>query len=99
MGQTLKGYANYGVLAQEKKVVFTGGNPHCHATVSDKIEIIVPDGFSVSENAFGTILINTPDGITYEVNEILNTRENEPVMSWFDGKKEHRVKCQWREIS
>lgn len=95
----IEAYANYGVLAQEKRVIFTGGSPHCHATLSDKIEIIVPDGFSVSENAFGETLINTPDGITYRIDEILSTHGNEPIMGWFDGKKEHRVKCQWREIS
>lgn len=96
--KTFKGYINYGVLGSEKKKIFTAENPHYNAIVSDKIEITVPEDFWVGENDMGELLIETPDGTQYLAKKIIGSYDGEPVLEWLDGKKEHRVKCQWREI-
>ena len=61
----IKGYANYGVLAHEKQTIFTVAAPHPRTKVAEKVEITIPDGWEVSENATGEKLIGTPDGKTY----------------------------------
>ena len=35
----IKGYANYGVLAHEKQVIFTATSKHPHADVSEEVEM------------------------------------------------------------
>lgn len=59
----INGYANYGVLAHEKQIRFTISAPHPHATVSDRVEITIPDGWEVAENNFGDVLIISPDDV------------------------------------
>lgn len=95
---TIKGYANYGVLAHEYQVKFTVGGPHCHAKVSEEVEITLPEGFTAHINDFGITFIEIPDGTTYTTDEILSSFGGVPVMAWYDGQKNHRVKCSFKEI-
>lgn len=95
---TIKGYANYGVLAHEKQTIFTVANEHGSATVSDKIEITIPDGWSISENQMGDLLINSPEGQTYLASEIVGSWGDNPVLRWHNGEKERRVKMEWRAL-
>lgn len=39
----IKGYANYGVLAHEKQVIFTATSKHPHADVSEEVEMELPE--------------------------------------------------------
>lgn len=87
---TINGYANYGVLAHEKQVIFTVSAPHCHATVSDRVVITIPDDWEVAENNFGDVLIISPDGVSYLGDDIISSYGDKPVLSWFDGS-EHRI--------
>lgn len=95
---TIKGFSNYGVFAREKQTIFTIASAHVYAKVSENVEITLPDGWSTSKNVFGQLLIDTPDGITYVADEIISSYGDEPVLSWYDGKKRNRIKLEWREI-
>lgn len=94
----IKGYANYGVLAHEKQTIFTISSPHHHASVSEEIVISVPDGWEVSENASGNILIDTPQCETYMADEIISSRSDAPVLSWYDGKKSSSIPLEWENV-
>lgn len=94
----LTGYANYGVLAHEKQIIFTVDNKHPHAAVSDKIEMIIPDDFAVSASVSGDILIDTPDGTTYSPKDIISSWGDKPALIWFDGERNHRQTLEWEKI-
>lgn len=94
---TVRGYANYGVLAHEKQIIFTAGRPHAQATTSDEVEITLPDGWSAEENKIGGLMICGPAG-DYLADEILSSWGDAPVLSWFDGESSHRVELQWRSL-
>lgn len=94
----LKAYANYGVLAHEKKTVYTIGAPTETATHNEEVGIILPEGFEVDENVAGGQLITVPGGETYLANEIFYSSNGRPELSWYDsGQRVHRVKCQVAE--
>lgn len=93
----IKAYKNYGVLAHEKAPTYTVGMPDSTAVLSEEVVINIPEGFSVSENAAGEKLIDTPDGITYLVSEMISQQNGEPALSWYDGKR-HWVKCTYQEV-
>ena len=75
MKNTIEIYCNYGVLAAEKRHVYTYGGQHMHATCSDKMTVIVPDGWELFENVMGTLMVEAPWGWTYEINEVLPGHE------------------------
>lgn len=96
---TLKAYANYGVLAHEKKTLYTIGGSAETATYSEEVEVILPEGFEVDENVAGGQLITVPGGETYLANEIFYSSNGCPELSWYDSEqKVHRVKCQVVDI-
>lgn len=86
----LKIYANYGVLAHEKQAVYSAV-PCSTAVLSEEMEIMIPDGFTASENIMGDWLINTPDGFTLHMGDILASKDGAPAFSWYDGKKFHLI--------
>ena len=94
---TIKGFANYGVLAHDKQTIFTISEKHPHATVSEEIEITLPDKWEVSRNEFEELLIDTPEGKTYMADEIISSWEDEPVLSWYD-EENHRITLEWKTI-
>ena len=93
--EKIKIYANYGVLAHEKQTIYTYGAEHPHATYSETMEVEIPEGFEVSESVTGKPLI-TPPGCdyTYEINEILSHRADEPIFLWVDQDK----KTHWKKL-
>lgn len=95
---TIKGYANYGVLAHEKRTIFTVSTPDATATVNEEIEITLPDGWEASENNFGETLINTPEGETYIASDIISSWGDNPALSWYDGSNSHRITLEWRSL-
>lgn len=96
--ETIKGYANYGVLSHEKQTIFTAGEKNTYAKVSEEIEITLPDGWTGSENQMGETLITSPNGEVYKANEILSSWGDNPVLSWYDGKTNHRITLEWKTI-
>lgn len=93
------GFANYGVLAHEKQVIFTALQPAGTATHSEKIEIELPEGFDCGYNAMQELVITAPNGQNYTANEILRSYGDNPVMVWYEGSKERRTKCKFKEIA
>lgn len=98
MGKTFKVYKNYGCLAAEKRVIYTAENPQPTATVSDEIEVTVPDGWKLDENEFGSLVVTAPWGWTYTPNELLQGNEN-PYFAGIDkDRNEFRIKLDWHQI-
>ena len=73
--KTIEIYCNYGVLAAEKRNVYTFGAEHPHATCSDKMTVAVPDGWEVFQNQMGQTMVTAPWGWNYEINEVLQGNE------------------------
>lgn len=89
--QTINIYKNYGVLAAEKRTVYTFGVEHPHATCSDKMTVIVPDGWEVYKNQIGQTMVTAPWGWDYEINEILQGNEKPCFYAMDKDMKGHRV--------
>lgn len=64
-------YCNYGVLAAEKRSVYTFGAEHLHATCSDKMTVVVPEGWELYQNEMGRAMVTAPWGWDYDINEVL----------------------------
>ena len=58
--QKIEIYCNYGVLAAEKRNVYTYGGEHQHATCSDRMTVIVPDEWKLYKNTFGATMVESP---------------------------------------
>ena len=84
-------YENYGVLAAEKRSVYTFGGPHSTAVTWEKLRVQVPDGWEAFENEAGDTIITAPWGWCYTVNELL-IGDKAPEFSAVDDKqKVHRI--------
>ncbi len=60
---TIDIYCNYGVLAAEKRNVYTFGAPHYTATCSDKMTVAIPNGWKIIPQSGGTDIGNVPLGM------------------------------------
>ena len=69
--KTIEIYCNYGVLAAEKRNVYTFGAEHPHATCSDRMTVVVPDGWELYQNQMGQTMVTAPWGWDYDINEVL----------------------------
>ena len=69
--KTIEIYCNYGVLAAEKRNIYTFGAEHPHATCSDKMTVVVPDGWELYQNQMGQTMVTAPWGWNYDINEVL----------------------------
>lgn len=68
---TIEIYRNYGVLAAEKRNVYTFVAEHPHATCSDKMTVVIPEGWKIHQNQAGQTMITAPWGWEYDINEVL----------------------------
>lgn len=82
--KTIELYVNYGVLSAEYQHIYTYGNPHMQAKVSEKIEVVIPSTWELSENQFGELLITAPWGTAYRPHELLKSIDNEPYFQGCD---------------
>lgn len=82
--KTIEKYCNYGVLASEKRKIYSFGGEHPHAKCSDKITVIVPDGWTVYENQFGSTMVSSPWGWDYQINDVLKDKKGRPVFQALD---------------
>lgn len=89
--KTIEIYKNYGVLAAEKRNVYTFGAPHATATCSDKITVVVPEGWTIYQNQSGQTMVTAPWGWDYEINEVLHGNEKPCFYALDKNMKGHRV--------
>ena len=89
--QTIEIYANYGVLTAEKRTVYTYGAEHPYATCSDKMTVVVPEGWELFQNYAGQTMISAPWGWNYDISEILRGDEHPCFYALDSGMKAHRV--------
>lgn len=86
-------YCNYGVLGAEKRNVYTYGSSHFHATCSDRMQVELPENpwFSLYENQFGELMVESSWGWRYDINDVLQGDEKPCFYAIGDDKKGHRV--------
>lgn len=90
---TFTAFKNYGVLAAEKKIVWTAGSEHFRATCSDKVTVKIPEGWELFETSTG-LMVEAPWGWIYELNEIMAGNENPLFIVLDKDGKEHRIKLE-----
>lgn len=83
-----KFYESYGMLAHEKRPVYSDTIPATDAY--NVITVEIPDEYPLSENEAGETLIDI-DGSTYLLREVLSNRGDAPALKWFDGKTHRYV--------
>lgn len=86
----IKIYCNYGVLAAEKRNVYTYGAPEATATCWDEITVEIPEGWETCENNAGDLMVTAPWGWSYKINEVLQGDEKPCFYALDDGMKGHR---------
>lgn len=86
-------YCNYGVLAAEKQNVYTYGSPHSTAACSDEMSVKLPenDVFTLYENTFGELMVESKWGFQYEINEVLQGNKTPCFYAIDNNGKGHRV--------
>lgn len=89
--KTIEIYCNYGVLAAEKRNVYTFGNHHSNATCWDKIKVEIPTGWEPYENQMGQTMVTAPWGWNYEINEVLGGNEKPCFYAKDKSGKGHRT--------
>ena len=81
----INGFANYGVLANEKQPVFTIGDIPADCAVSDRVEFDIPDGWDIFEGATGDTVLENKNGDRWIANQVLESIHGEPYLSGVDG--------------
>lgn len=95
----IKGYANYGVLNHEKKILFTIGDVPTDCVVSERVEYTIPDDWEISENEFGTILLTAPWGCTYCGNDVITSKNDNPYLTAYDtNSKLFQIPLKWSKL-
>ncbi|MDL2325328.1 hypothetical protein LJC61_09360 [Ruminococcaceae bacterium OttesenSCG-928-A16] len=87
MGKTLKVFANYGVLAKEKRTVYTVYAPHEGTTGSEGMTVELPEGWDWYENTAGQTVLTTPWGAPYMPNEVIGGNKFPSFIAYEDGKR------------
>lgn len=91
--RSFKIYRNYGVLSAEKRNTYTYGCEHFRATCSDEIEVnlLKNPWFSIYENGFGDLMVETSWGWRYNVNDVLQGDEKPCFYAIDKDGNGHRV--------
>lgn len=82
----IKVFASYGVLAHEKKPFYSVGAPA--GDIYDEITVKIP--YPTWSNPMGDLGV-TIDGVDYLMSQVLTNHGDEPALTWFDGRRKHRV--------
>lgn len=88
--KTIEIYCNYGVLAAEKRNIYTFGAEHPHATCSDKMTVVVPDEWELCQNQSGQTMVTAPWGWNYDINEVLSGAAH-PYFRAYDKNMQTRL--------
>lgn len=86
---TMKIYASYGVLAHEKRPVYTVEAPA--GDICDELTVELPEGWELAENEAGAPLLTMPTGETYLARELLTNRGDAPALRWYGGHQHHII--------
>ena len=70
-------YANYGMLAAEKRCIYT--TAETDATVSEPLDVVIPEKFAPAKNAADEIVV-TLDGYNYRLQDVLCGDEQPCIM-------------------
>ena len=89
--KTIEIYCNYGVLAAEKRNIYTYGAEHPHATCSDKMIVAVPNGWELYQNQAGEVMVTAPWGWNYEINDVLQGNEKPCFFALDENMNGHRA--------
>lgn len=89
--KTIEIYCNYGVLAAEKRNVYTFGAEHPHATCSDKMTVVIPDGWEIYRNQIGQTMVTAPWGWDYDVNEVLTDIKGRAAFRALDKNMDYKT--------
>ena len=82
----IKIYKSYGVLAHEKKPVYSLNTPA--SDIYDEITVDIP--FPIWHNYMDEIGV-TIDGIDLLLGQVLTNWGDAPAIVWFDGKKRNHI--------
>ena len=89
--QTIEIYKNYGVLGAEKRTVYTFSAEHPHATYHDKIKVVVPDGWTIYQNQMRQMMITSPWGWNYNVDELLTNINGRAAFRGMDRNMRYKT--------
>lgn len=78
-------YCNYGVLAAEKRNIYTYGSEHPHAVCSDEITVFIPDEWELYTGPAGDLMVQAPWGWRYGINDVLSDLNGYAVFKAFDS--------------
>ena len=86
-------YCNYGVLAAEKRKVYTYGNENETSVTSDKLSVELPENeyFSLHETEGGRLFVKSAWGWDYDINEVLTGNEKPYFHALDKNMKAHNV--------
>ena len=84
----IKIYGSYGVLAHEKRIVYTWSNPA--SDIYDCMTVEIPDEIVKGSNHMDEPLLNL-DGQVLLLSECLMAWDDKPALRWYDGQGERRV--------
>ena len=88
---TIEIYCNYGVLAAEKRNVYTFGGEHPRATCSDNMIVVVPVGWELYQNQAGQTMVTAPWGWDYDINEVLTDIKGRPAFRALDKNMSYKT--------
>ena len=78
-------YANYGVLAHEKQMIYTT-SPETTAKFSEPVIVTIPEKFKPYETECSGIAVMLPDqSIPYLLSECLSGKNDKPILTWYDA--------------
>lgn len=80
-------YKNYGCLSNEKRNVYTYGNPEATAKCYDVTTVKIPDGWETFESFAGETILTAPWGKNYRVHEVLCGNEYPCFRDFENGKR------------
>lgn len=89
--QTIDIYVNYGVLGAEKRNIYTFGAEHPRAACSDKMTVVVPEGWELYQSKAGQTMITAPWGWDYDINEILTDINGRAAFRVLDKNMEYNT--------
>ena len=86
-------YCNYGVLAKEKRNVYTYGDQHSTAICSDEMIVRLPKNntFTIYQNNMGELMVESSWGWTYTINEVLEGNDRPCFYALDKDGKGHRI--------
>lgn len=71
--KTFKAFRNYGVMGAENRIIWTAGVPLSEINEETKLE--VPDGWELYRNQMEQLMVSSPWGWNYEINDVLHGNE------------------------